>query len=305
MERLVVGDIGGLKDGAGTLSVFTNEKGGIIDDTVITNAGKYLYVVSNAGCADKDLAHLNAHINEFSAKGGDAQLEVLSTFALVALQGPKAAAALQPLVKLDLSKLLFMHSTEATVNGVEGCRITRCGYTGEDGFEISIPEKHAVSVVNSLLTNPAVALAGLGARDTLRTEAGLCLYGNDIDETTTPVEANLKWTIGKRRREEGNFLGAATILEQLKSGVTRSRVGFISEGAPARQHAKILSVDGAEIGEITSGCPSPSLKQNISIGYVPPEFSKVGTKVQVVVRKSAYPAVVSKMPFVPTRYYKP
>ncbi|KJE89368.1 glycine cleavage system protein T [Capsaspora owczarzaki ATCC 30864] len=308
LESLVVADVAGLAETAATLSVFTNEKGGIIDDTVISNAGQTLYVVSNAGCADKDLAHLNAQLARFNAeKKADVRLQIVET-ALLALQGPKAAAALQALVpSKDLSKLPFMHGVDGvTVDGVANCRVTRCGYTGEDGFEISIPNQHAVQIAEKLLTNPAVKLAGLGPRDSLRTEAGLCLYGNDIDETTTPVEAALKWTIAKRRREQGGFLGDKVILQQLKDGVSRTRIGLVADVGPAaRQHSKILTADGEVIGEVTSGCPSPSAQKNVAIGYVPPAFSKNGTALQVEVRGKKYPAVVSKMPFVPTRYYKP
>ncbi|XP_030640460.1 aminomethyltransferase, mitochondrial [Chanos chanos] len=303
MESLIVGDIAELKDNQGTLSLFTNEKGGIMDDLIVTRTDQgYLYVVSNAGCADKDSAHMKAKLQEFKASGHDVELEFLEE-SLIALQGPTMAQVLQSGVPDDLSKLTFMTSVLTPVFGIAGCRVTRCGYTGEDGVEISVPRKDVVSLAERLLANGEVKLAGLGARDSLRLEAGLCLYGNDIDENTTPVEASLVWTIGKRRRQAKDFPGANIVVPQIKAKTQRKRVGLISTGPPVRQHTPILAPDGRVIGEVTSGCPSPCLKQNVAMGYVEAGFSKVGTPLQVEVRKKAVPAVVSKMPFVPTRYY--
>ncbi|MBN3292264.1 GCST protein, partial [Polypterus senegalus] len=303
MESMVVADIAELKDNQGTLSLFTNEKGGIIDDLIVTKTDLgYLYVVSNAGCADKDSAHMQAKMSEFKASGHDADLEFLD-YALIALQGPASARVLQAGMSDDLTKLTFMTSRISKVFGIPECRVTRCGYTGEDGVEISVPAKHAVQLAESLLKDNAVKMAGLGARDSLRLEAGLCLYGNDIDENTTPVEASLVWTIGKRRRTTLDFPGASVVVPQIKGKTTRKRVGLLSEGPPVRQHTPILSHEGRVIGEVTSGCPSPCLKQNVAMGYVETEFSKVGTPVKVEVRKKVVDAVVSKMPFVPTRYY--
>eukprot|EP00123_Amoebidium_parasiticum_P012606 comp21468_c0_seq1/m.29718 comp21468_c0_seq1/g.29718 ORF comp21468_c0_seq1/g.29718 comp21468_c0_seq1/m.29718 type:complete len:400 (-) comp21468_c0_seq1:225-1424(-) len=306
IEKLVVGNIAELENGNGTLSLITNEKGGIKDDTIINNADDHLYVVCNAGCADKDLAHFQEHASAFRAAGGDVTVEVLEANALLALQGPKAAAALSKLVKVDLSKLYFMMGTNATVAGVDNCRITRCGYTGEDGFEISIPKEHVASVASALLADPTVKMAGLGARDSLRLEAGLCLYGNDITEETTPIEASLAWTIGKRRRTEGGFLGSDVILDQLKNkGGNRRLVGLaVAPGAPAREKCEIIDASGNTIGITTSGQPSPSLKANIAMAYVDKKFAKSGTEVQVKVRKNIQPAKVTKMPFVPSNYYR-
>lgn len=304
MESLVVADIAELQDNQGTLTLFTNEKGGIIDDLIVTNTDQgYLYVVSNAGCADKDSAHMKARLVEFKTSGFDVDLEFLDDAALIALQGPSMSRVLQEGLKEDLSKLTFMTSKLATVFGVPDCRITRCGYTGEDGVEISVPQSRVVEVTDKLLAHSEVKLAGLGARDSLRLEAGLCLYGNDIDETTTPVEATLVWTIGKRRRQTRDFPGADFILPQIKAKTARKRVGLVSNGPPVRQHTPILSPDGKAIGEVTSGCPSPCLKMNIAMGYVDTAFAKNGTAIQVEVRKKAVPATVSKMPFVPTKYY--
>ncbi|XP_076131901.1 aminomethyltransferase, mitochondrial [Alosa pseudoharengus] len=303
MESLIVADVAELKDNQGSLSLFTNEKGGIMDDLIVTKTDQgYLYVVSNAGCADKDSAHMKARLQEFKAAGHDVDLEFLEE-SLIALQGPSMARVLQPGVTDDLSKLTFMTSVLTPVFGIQGCRVTRCGYTGEDGVEISVPSGSVVALAEKLLTNAEVKLAGLGARDSLRLEAGLCLYGNDIDENTTPVEASLVWTIGKRRRQQRGFPGADIVVPQIKAKTQRKRVGLISTGPPVRQHTPILAPDGRVIGEITSGCPSPCLKKNVAMGYVEAGFSKVGTAVQVEVRKKAVPAVVSKMPFVPSKYY--
>ncbi|NXU93356.1 GCST protein, partial [Xiphorhynchus elegans] len=196
MESLVVGDIAELKPGQGTLTLLTNEKGGITDDLIVTNTLEdHLYVVSNAGCADKDLAIFRGRAQELQATGSDVHLEV-SDNALLALQGPSMARVLQAGLSDDLAKLSFMNSINTTVFGVPGCRVTRCGYTGEDGVEISVPAGRAVELAERLLDAPDVWLAGLAARDSLRLEAGLCLYGNDIDETVTPAEAGLMWTLG-------------------------------------------------------------------------------------------------------------
>jgi aminomethyltransferase len=305
IESLTVADVGGLNDEHGTLSVFTNAQGGIIDDLIInkTSLG-YLYVVSNAGCAEKDLHHLKHAALEFTRKGKEAFVEVLPN-ALIAVQGPEMTGLLQPLVDIDLSKLSFMMTSEAKVLGEPQCRITRCGYTGEDGVEISIPAQKAEPIVQALLNaSSQVRLAGLGARDSLRLEAGLCLYGSDINEETTPIEASLAWTVGKRRRQQKDFPGADVILTQLKDKPTRKRVGFVSTGPPARGGTAIYEETGLEqIGDVTSGCPSPSLKKNIAMGYVCLLYSTPGSKVQLEVRKQKVDAEVVKLPFVPTRYF--
>lgn len=306
IESLVVGDVAGLADNQSTLTLFTNERGGIIDDLIVTKTSHgYLYVVSNAGCSDKDLAHMKERLGIFKARGKDVDLSV-SDNSLLAVQGPGMMQALEGVTNVDLSKLYFMNSTLATVCDVPNCRITRCGYTGEDGVEISIPSDRVVYVAERLLDTKKVSvkLAGLGARDSLRLEAGLCLYGNDIDETTTPVEASLVWTIGKRRRKEANFPGAKVILKQLADKPTKKRVGFVSTGAPARSGTAILDESGSkQIGHVTSGCPSPSLKKNVAMGYIDASHSANGSKVQFDVRKKAVPAEVAKMPFVAQHYY--
>lgn len=307
MESLVVGDIAGLKDNQGTLTLFTNTNGGIIDDLIVNKTDEgYLYVVSNAGCVDKDLPLMMNQAESLRSKGLDVTVEVIC-HGLIALQGPAMVKVLQPGVGFDLSELPFMTTRSTSVYGINECRVTRCGYTGEDGVEISVPAEKATELTDQLLhscKDVDVRLTGLGARDSLRLEAGLCLYGNDIDETTTPIEATLAWTIGKRRKEEGGFPGADIILKQIKDKPKTRRVGFTSTGAPARGGTEIYDDSGEKvIGKVTSGCPSPSLKFNVAMGYVESAFFKPGTKVKFSVRKKMIDATVTKMPFVPTNYY--
>jgi len=309
IESITVADIQSLKQDSGTLSLYTKDNGGIIDDLIITKTSKdYLYVVSNAGRIKEDLAHVTQKSESFKSKGKDISIEILEDRALLALQGPQSAKCLQPLVDCDLSKLYFMTSVLTKVCGVDESRVTRCGYTGEDGFEISIPANKAVDVANSILSssNGVVKLAGLGARDTLRLEAGLCLYGNDIDENTTPIESSLTWTIGKRRKEMADFIGAKIILKQLKEKPTKRRVGLtgLTPGPPARGHTSVLDINTKQlIGEVTSGCPSPSLKKNISMGYLPLAYTKIGTKVICDIRGKHFQYEVVKLPFIQTKYY--
>ncbi|KAL9250938.1 Aminomethyltransferase, mitochondrial-like protein [Drosera capensis] len=307
LEKLVVADVAGLAAGTGTLTVFTNEKGGAIDDSVVTKVtDDHIYLVVNAGCRDKDLAHIEEHMKSFQAKGRDVSWHIHDERSLLALQGPLAAPVLQHLTKDDLSKLYFGEFRILDING-SNCYLTRTGYTGEDGFEISVPSENAVDLAKAILekSEGKVRLTGLGARDSLRLEAGLCLYGNDMEQHITPVEAGLTWAIGKRRRAEGGFLGAETILKQIEEGPSIRRVGFISSGPPARSHSEIQNEKGANVGEITSGGFSPCLKKNIAMGYVKSGNHKNGTKVKIAIRGKSYEGVVTKMPFVPTKYYKP
>lgn len=307
LEKLVIADVAGLAPGTGTLTVFTNENGGSIDDSVITKVkDDHIYLVVNAGCRDKDLAHIEAHMKSFTAKGGDVSWHIHDERSLLALQGPLAAPVLQHLTKDDLSKLYFGEFRILDINGVS-CFLTRTGYTGEDGFEISVPSERAVDLAKAILekSEGKVRLTGLGARDSLRLEAGLCLYGNDMEQHVTPVEAGLTWAIGKRRRAEGGFLGAEKILKQLDEGPPVRRVGFFAGGPPARSHSKVHDEQGNPIGEITSGGFSPCLKKNIAMGYVKSGLHKAGTKVKIEVRGKAYDGNITKMPFVPTKYYKP
>ena len=306
IESLTVGDIHGLSEGEGRLTLFTTPDGGIIDDSVVSKREKFLNVVLNAGCADKDLKHLKESLSKFD---GDASMEIMEGYGLIALQGPEASRVLQPLLsKIDLSQKAFMSCFDASVAGIDGCLISRSGYTGEDGFEISIPSSTATNhIAEALLENDSTRLAGLGARDTLRVEAGLCLYGSDIDETTSPVEAGLAWAIGKRRRAEGGFPGATKILEQIRCGVSRKRTGFtVLSGAPARHDNLIFeSATGSEaIGKITSGTFSPTLGKPLAMGYISSGQSGLGTQLVVDVRGKLNPIVVSKMPFLKSNYYR-
>jgi len=303
LESLVVGDIEALAVGNSQLSLLTNEKGGIIDDTVITKETDFVGMVINGACKHKDLKHMQ---EQLASSGFDAAIEHLEDKALFALQGPKAAEVLSTLVEgVDLSSMLFMTSKPAKVAGLD-CVLTRCGYTGEDGFEVSVDNANATALMQALLNNAVVSPAGLGARDTLRVEAGLCLYGQDIDETTTPIEGTLLWTIGKRRRAEGGFLGAEVILDQIKNKPARKRVGFVIHGAPARSHTQLFDKEDGEtpVGEITSGTFSPILGKPVAMGFIDKALAKSGTDVFAKVRNKMIPAKVSKMPFVPANYYR-
>lgn len=310
MEKIVVGDIAGLSEGQGLLSLVTNEKGGIKDDTVITNAGDFIYMVVNGATKFGDMKHFE---EQMAAFGGDVTMEYLEdSMQLLAIQGPGAAAAVAKILPdgFDLVHMAFMTGVDTKLDGVDGCRITRCGYTGEDGFEIAMPAEHAVSIASKLLEDPTVNPTGLGARDSLRLEAGLCLYGNDLDETTTPTEAGLGWTMGgkgSRRRMEGGFLGAEHVLgaEGKFKKTSRKRVGIMGMKAPARDHTEIYDESGEKkIGEVTSGTFSPSLKKPIAMGYVETGSHKAGTPVQLKIRNKMQKAEVTKMPFVESRYYR-
>ena len=304
IESLTVGDIKGLKEGESKLSVFTNENGGIIDDTVITKRKDSLAIVLNAGCADKDLKHLQSALKNF---GKDVELVVNRERSLMALQGPQAVSVLQQLMSVDLSRVAFMHSLEnVVVAGVDGCSISRSGYTGEDGFEISIPtDDGANHIAESLMRQKdTVKLAGLGARDTLRIEAGLCLYGSDIDEGTTPIEAGLAWTVGKRRRAEAGFPGADKILSQITQGVSKKRVGLMVNSGPPARHDNAIYAGDSVVGRTTSGTFSPSLGKPVSIGYVTAQHTALGTELSVDVRGKKNSVTIAKMPFVKASYYR-
>ena len=319
LERCVVADVAALAKGHASLSVITTPCGGILDDCIITNAGDHLYVVVNAGNKHIDMAHFKAMMDTHS--GDDVEMEYISDQAiashrsLLALQGPGAAEVMQRYMALDLASLPFMngagHGMDLVLGGALGGAgpviVSRLGYTGEDGFELSMLNEHAEMFATELLAQPEVMAVGLAARDSLRLEAGLCLHGHDIDTVTTPVEAALTWTIGKRRREEGGFVGAETILSQLKGGgapIAKKRVGLLVAGAPAREGAEIYAADGeTRVGTLTSGGPSPCLKQNIGMGYVDRGHFKLGTALKVKGRKKMQDAVVSRMPFVESNYF--
>ncbi|KAM0729542.1 Aminomethyltransferase, mitochondrial [Formica fusca] len=306
LESLTTCDLKNLNKGTATLTVFTNDKGGILDDLIITKDDEDRYfLVSNAGRRNEDTQLLLERQKDFKEVGKNVFVDFLDPLeqGLIALQGPKAATVLQSLVNFDLQSLKFMYSVKTEVLG-NRIRITRCGYTGEDGFEISVSAKDVINLVEKILENPDVKLAGLGARDSLRLEAGLCLYGNDINEDTTPIEAALTWLVAKRRRAEANFPGAQQILSQIKTGVTKKRVGLLlGQGPPARQGASILTPEGERVGSVTSGGPSPTLGRPIAMGYLPPDWAHIGGGVLIEIRGKTYKATVSKMPFVKSNYY--
>ena len=252
----------------------------------------------NAACKDEDIAHIRAGLP------AGHELHEFEDRALIALQGPGAATLLSNLGSQEISTMPFMSTTEDTLDTIE-CRIWRSGYTGEDGYEISCDAVNAEALARLLLSHETVAPIGLGARNSLRLEAGLCLYGHDIDRSTTPVEAGLLWSIGKRRREEGGFLGAAVVQRQIAEGVTRRRVGIQPNGrAPVREGAGLFDEDGAEIGAVTSGGFGPSVGGPVAMGYVETSAAEAGTAIQAEVRGKMHEAAIARMPFVEQRYYR-
>lgn len=297
LETLVPGDLAILKEGAIRYSMFTDEAGGILDDLMITQRGTSLFLVVNAGCKLADIAHMQAKI------GKRTKVEYHEDRALLALQGPAAASVMARLAPNAVGQK-FMTFRTGDIAGIP-CFFTRSGYTGEDGYEISVPAARAVDLANALLAEAEVKPIGLGARDSLRLEAGLCLYGHDIDTTTSPIEADLAWSISKRRRAEGGFPGAARIQRELAQGPARRRVGILPDGrAPAREGTEIVDAGGAKIGTVTSGGFGPSINAPISMGYVASAFAASGTQVGLVVRGKTMPARVAPMPFAPHRYFR-
>lgn len=297
-QRFVPGDYEILKAGKQKYSLLLNAEGGIMDDLM---AGKPdhdgLYVVVNAGNKDADFAFLNANL------AGDAKLTLLDDRALLAIQGPEAAEVMAK-HEPALAEMGFMDSARLMLFGVD-CFVSRSGYTGEDGYEISVPNADAERVWNTVLEDARVKPIGLGARDSLRLEAGLPLHGHDVDATTSPVEAALTFALSKSRKEAADFNGAERILKELAEGPSRVRIALhVKEGAPAREGAEIADMDGNVIGVITSGGPSPTLGRNIAMGYAPPAFAALGTELKVIVRGKPAAAEVVATPFVATRYYR-
>lgn len=299
IEPLICGDIAGLKPGQMRYTLLLNDKGGAIDDLMVgrlADSPGTLYVVVNAGTKENDFALIAA------AAGDKADLRRVDDDGLLALQGPEAVDVMASLVP-EATQLGFMQVREFDWNGVP-VTISRSGYTGEDGFEILVSNHMAVALWDELLVDPRVRPIGLGARDSLRLEAGLPLYGHDLDETTSPIEADLGFAVSKRRREAADFPGAARILAEREGKLARKRVGLIVEGAPAREGAEILDASGTAIGVVTSGGFAPSLGKAIALGFVPPEHAAIGTKLQVSVRGRAQPAEIVPTPFVPHRYFR-
>ncbi len=297
LETLMPADIASLEPGQQRYSFLTNEAGGILDDLMVTNAGETLRVVVNAACKDADLKVMQAGLT------GDAAVEVLPDLALVALQGPKAAAVLS---RFDpaAAAMAFMTGRELNLDGVAAW-VSRSGYTGEDGYEISLPAGAVTGFCEKLVAMEEVEAIGLGARDSLRLEAGLCLYGHDIDDTTTPGEAALTWAIGKRRRAEGGYPGASVVTRQLAEGAARKRVGLRPEGRmPVREGAALQDENGRQIGQITSGGFGPSIDGPVAMGYLAIDLAKVGQRVTALVRGKEVPCEVVKLPFVPHSFYR-
>jgi aminomethyltransferase len=295
LERLVPQDIVAVAPGRQRYAQFTNEQGGILDDLMVANFGSHLFLVVNAACKTEDEAHLRAQLS------ADCDITALPDRALLALQGPKAEAALAKFCA-GVGALKFMDATALRVMDLD-CFVSRSGYTGEDGFEISVPADSAEALALALLENPDVMPIGLGARDSLRLEAGMCLYGHDIDVTKSPIEASLAWMVSKPRRERGDFPGAARILGQIKDGATIKRVGIRPLGrAPAREGVEVQNAAGETIGLVTSGGFGPTLNAPVAQGYVAKEFSKAGTPLKLIVRGKALDAEVATLPFVPNRY---
>ena len=304
LESLMPVDVQGLAEGKQRYGLLLNDEGGVIDDLMFFNQGNDTwFLIVNGACKLTDIAHIETHI------GNRCQIVTLPTQGLLALQGPQAVTALSRLVP-GVEKLVFMSGASFAWNGAE-LFITRSGYTGEDGFEISVPGEHTETLARALLAQPEVKPIGLGARNSLRLEAGLCLYGNDIDSTTTPPEAALNWAIQKVRRtggeRAGGFPGAAKVLAQIDNpaSLSKKRVGLIAkERVPVREPAVLENMDGQHIGHVTSGLLSPTLNQPLALAYVQPEYAQPGTEVFAMVRGKPVAMVVSPTPFLPPRYHR-
>lgn len=300
LEALIPADIVNLAPGKQRYSQLLDDNGGILDDLMVTRSGDpdedgVLYLVVNAACKTEDYAHIEARLP------AGVKLVKAEHRGLIALQGPKAAEALAALAP-DAAEMAFMTSRTMPVAGIKA-NLSRSGYTGEDGYEISAAANRIGEIWDALLLDPRVKAIGLGARDSLRLEAGLCLYGHDIDTTTSPVEAGLTWSIQKRRREEGGFPGAARIQRELTEGVERVRIGLLPEGrAPAREGAEIATPEGEIVGKVTSGGFGPTLNAPCAMGYVAKAHAAPGTRLDLIVRGKPLPATVAPMPFVPHSY---
>jgi glycine cleavage system T protein (aminomethyltransferase) len=301
LERLVPQDILAVAPGRQRYAQFTNDAGGILDDLMVANFGRHLFLVVNAACKAEDEAHLRAHLSD------SCEIEPLADRALIALQGPKAQSVLTKLCT-DAAAMRFMDAGPHRVNDI-ACFVSRSGYTGEDGFEISVPAQHAESLATALLADGDVLPIGLGARDSLRLETGLCLYGHDIDTSTTPVEGALEWSIQKSRRtggaRAGGFAGAQKILAQFEAGAPRRRVGLKPEGrAPVREGTPLFAdaTSAEQIGAVTSGGFGPSLNAPVAMGYLPSPHATMGGRVFAELRGQRLPLQISPMPFVPNNY---
>ncbi|SFG06328.1 glycine cleavage system aminomethyltransferase GcvT [Neptunomonas qingdaonensis] len=302
LETLVPVDIIDLPVGKQRYALFTNAEGGIMDDLMVANYGDWIYVVVNAACKEQDIAHMRANLGE------GVQIEVLDDRELIAIQGPTAAAALAR-IQPEVASMVFMDSRQMSIDGVD-CIISRSGYTGEDGYEISIPTADTERLVRLFLAQPEIEAIGLGARDSLRLESGLCLYGHDLDNTTTPLEGSLIWAISACRRaggeRAGGFPGADKILDQISNkNWTRKRVGLLGAGrAPIREGAELFDAEDNKIGIVTSGTYGPTIEAPVAMGYVATAFSALDTQVFAEVRGKKLPMTVARMPFIEQRYFR-
>jgi aminomethyltransferase len=301
LEKLMPVDLDALAINQQTYATFTSPDGGILDDLIVTRWAEDAYfLVVNAACKDQDIEHLKSYLSDFT-------ITHLDQYSLIALQGVKAKDIMLELAP-ETYDLIFMHGCPVQIDGIE-CYVTRSGYTGEDGYEISVANDHAQAVADKLLAYDYCQWIGLGARDSLRLEAGLCLYGHDMDQNTSPIEAGISWSISHSRRvggpKEGGFLGADKILMHLTDGAPKKRVGFLVEGrAPVREGAEIADNDGNIVGVITSGGFGPTLQAPVAMGYVSTALATVGTQLNAIVRGKHRPMTVTKMPLVPQRYHR-
>lgn len=308
LESILVSSVSPLKTNQLKYSLMLNKNGGIIDDLVFGNCNQstndeHHYMVINAGRITEDLQHINHQLSKFN---GDCNYTFMDGQSLIALQGPKAVHVLQRLTSdFDFSSLKFFYLTDLKISGIP-TQVSRSGYTGEDGFEISVNDEQVVELSEILLNESEVELAGLGARDALRLEAGLCLYGNELNEEITPNQADLMWTMSKKRKQEGGFLGFEKVRHQIVSGVKAKRIGIIGEkGLTPRSHQRILNESGTDVGEITSGTFSPCLQLPIAMAYVNSDYCEIGTSLEVVIRDNKKIQVkVCELPFVNKGYFK-
>ena len=302
LESLVPVDIIDLPQGNQRYAFFTNEQGGIMDDLMVANLVDHLFVVVNAACKEQDIAHLEANLP------ADVELEIIDDRALLALQGPKAVDVLTRF-NPAVAEMLFMDVKKLDILGIE-CIVSRSGYTGEDGYEISVPNTHAQELAAKLTSEQEVEWIGLGARDSLRLECGLCLYGHDLDTTTTPVEASLLWGIQKVRRTDGEraggFPGADIILKQIETkDVSRKRVGLAGQTkAPVREGTELFDANDTKVGVVTSGTAGPNAGKPVSMAYVRADLAAIGAELFADVRGKKLPMIIEKMPFLPQRYYR-
>ncbi len=296
LEKIIPADLSSLKINQSKYSFLLNDNGGVIDDLIITRTNKGFSIILNASCKENDVKQIAKYLNSKH------KYSLNENLSLIAIQGPKSVQILKDIIP-GVENLRFMNGNTFIFNETE-LYITRSGYTGEDGFEISIPNNLVENLIK-ILIEKKVKPIGLGARDTLRLEAGLCLYGHDLNEKINPIEANLKWAIAKNRRETGGFNGWRIIKENLDNGSSKLRVGILPEGRViAREGTKIFSVDEKEIGMITSGTFGPSVNAPVAMGYVDSKFSKIGTKIKLEIRGKKYGALVSELPFYKKNYFK-